>query len=104
MMSPTRRTILNRIMQIEEELKDINTDTDYRRIKRNLDILDSSRTGSRNIRVGSPADMTKTIVVRKHSTDQEKVKDAYRVKLREYTSRLDELFKEKRGLEKRLFT
>ncbi|MFH2110479.1 MAG: hypothetical protein ABIJ47_04365 [Candidatus Bathyarchaeota archaeon] len=103
-MSPTRRTILNRIMQIEEELKDINTDTEYRRIKRNLDILDSSRTGSRNIRVRSPTDMTKTIVVRKHSEDQEKVKDAYRVKLREYTSRLDELFKEKRGLEKRLFT
>lgn len=104
MMSPTRRTILQRIMQIEEEMKDINTDSDYRRIKKNLDILDASRTGSRNIRVRSPVDMSKTIIVRRHSADQDKVKDAYRVKLREYTSRLDELFKEKRGLERQLFT
>jgi vacuolar-type H+-ATPase subunit E/Vma4 len=103
-MSASRRTILNRIMQIEEELKDINTDSDYRRIKRNLDILDASRTGSRNISVKSPEDMSKTIVVRRHSVDQAKVKDEYKVKLREYTSRLDELFKEKRGLEKQLFT
>ena len=103
-MSPTRRTILQRIMQIEEEMKDINTDSDYRRIKKNLDILDASRTGSRNIRVRSPADMSKTIIVRRHSADQDKVKDAYRVKLQEYTSRLDELFKEKRGLERQLFT
>jgi len=103
-MSPTRRTILQRIMQIEEEMKDINTDSDYRRIKKNLDILDASRTGSRNIRVRSPVDMSKTIIVRRHSADQDKVKDAYRVKLREYTSRLDELFKEKRGLERQLFT
>jgi len=104
LMSPTRRTILQRIMQIEEEMKDINTDSDYRRIKKNLDILDASRTGSRNIRVRSPVDMSKTIIVRRHSADQDKVKDAYRVKLREYTSRLDELFKEKRGLERQLFT
>jgi len=103
-VSFSRRTILNRIIQIEEEIKDISTDAEYRRIMRNLDILDSSKTLSRNIRVRSPSDETKTIVVRRHSTDQEKVKDAYRVRLRVYTSRIDSLSEEKKGLTKRLFT
>jgi hypothetical protein len=90
-------------MQIDEEVKGICTDIDYRRIKRNLDILDTPSFGSRNIRVRSPDDMSKIIVVRKKSAQQKEVKDAYTIRLREYTSRLDELFREKKSLEKQLF-
>src|SRR4030042_279241 len=104
MMSASRRNILHRIIQIEEEIKDISSDADYRRIKRNLEILGSSRTGSRNISVRSPSDNTKTIVVRRHSTDQEKVTEAYMLKLKVYDLRISELSKEKSGLKRQLLT
>jgi hypothetical protein len=102
-MSATRRTILNRIIQIEAEVKVIRSDIDYRRIKRNLDILDTPSFGSRNISVRSPDDMSKTITVRKKSAQQKEIKDAYTTRLREYTTRLDKLFREKKSLEKQLF-
>ena len=91
-------------MQIEEEIKDIYINADFRKIKRNIDILGAPKTGSRNIRVRSPSDMTKVIVVRRHSEDSVNVMKAYQLKLFKYTSRIDELSREKFGLKKQLFT
>ena len=103
-MSSSRRVILSRIMEIEEEIKDIYIDADFRKIKRNIDILGASKTGSRSIRVRSPSDMTKVIEVRRHSEDSKNVMKAYQLKLYKYTSRINELSREKSGLKKQLFT
>lgn len=91
-------------MEIEEEIKDINSDTVYRQIKRNMDILGASTVGSRNIQVGAPYDMDKIVVVRRRSTDAEEMMNTYRSRLQEFDSRIEKLTVEKSGLKRRLFT
>jgi len=54
--------------------------------------------------VRSPSDMTTVIEVRRHSEDSVNVMKAYQLKLHTYTSRINELSREKSGLKKQLFT
>jgi hypothetical protein len=102
-MSSTRRTDLNRIMQIEQEIKNIKTDTNYRQILRNMKIMDRLTVGSRNIDVASPDDMDKTITVRRRSQEAKDVVKTYTLKLQKFSSRLQKLRNEKATLEKQLF-
>ena len=76
-MSSTRRTNLNRIMQIENEIKNINANKEYRQILRNMDLMDHLTVGSRNIDVGSPDDMDKIITVRRRSQEAKYVVKSY---------------------------
>jgi len=102
-MSSTRRTNLNRIMQIEQEIKKIRTDTKYRQILRNINIMNHLTTGSRNIDVASPDDMDRTITVRRRSKEAKDVVKSYKLNLQEFSSRLQTLRNEKATLEKQLF-
>ena len=102
-MSSTRRTNLNRIMQIENEIKSIKTDTNYRQILRNIKIMDHLTVGSRNIDVASPDDMDKTITVRRRSQEAKNVVKTYTLNLQKFSSRLQTLRNEKASLEKKLF-
>jgi len=102
-MSSTRRTNLNRIMQIEQEIKKIRTDTRYRQILRNINIMDHLTVGSRNIDVASPDDMDRTITVRRRSKEAKDVVKSYKLSLQKFSSRLQTLRNEKATLEKQLF-
>jgi len=102
-MSSTRRTNLNRIMQIEQEIKNITTNTKYQQIRNNADIMDNLTTGSRNIDVASPEDMDKTITVRRRSQEAKDVAETYTKNLQKYSDRLQKLRDEKADLEKQLF-
>jgi uncharacterized protein (UPF0335 family) len=102
-MSSTRRTDLNRIMQIEQEIKNIKTDTNYRQILKNMKIMGRLTVGSRDIDVASPDDMDKTITVRRRSQEAKEVAKTYTLKLRKFSSRLQTLRNEKATLEKQLF-
>ena len=102
-MSSTRRTNLNRIMQIENEIKSIKTDTNYRQILRNIKIMDHLTVGSRNIDVASPDDMDKTITVRRRSQEAKDVVKTYTLNLQKFSSCLQTLRNEKASLEKKLF-
>lgn len=102
-MSSSRRTNLNRIMQIEKEIKNINTDKEYRQILRNMKIMDHLTVGSRNIDIESPDDMDKIITVRRRSQEAKEVAESYELKLQKFSSRIQELKNEKAGLEKQLF-
>ena len=102
-MSPTRRTNLNRIMQIEQEIKNIKTNTKYRQILRNMKIMVDKTVGRRNINVGSPDDMNKIITVRRRSQEAKDVEKTYKLNLQKYSSRLQTLRTEKANLEKQLF-
>lgn len=102
-MTPTRRTNLNRIMQIEQEIKNIKTDTKYRQILKNIKIMDRLTVGSRNINVASPDDMDKTITVRRRSQEAKDVIKTYKLNLQKFSSRLLKLRNEKATLEKQLF-
>jgi hypothetical protein len=102
-MTSSRRTNLNRIMQIEQEIKKIRTDTRYRQILRNINIMDHLTVGSRNIDVASPDDMDKTITVRRRSQEAKDVVKNYTLKLQKFSTRLQTLRNEKATLEKQLF-
>ena len=102
-MSSTRRTNLNRIMQIEQEIKNIKTDNKYRQILRNMKIMTRLTVGSRNIDVASPDDMDKTITVRRRSQEAKDVVKTYTLNLQKFSSRLQTLRNEKATLEKQLF-
>lgn len=102
-MTPTRRTNLNRIMQIEQEIKSIKTDTSYRQILRNMKIMDRLTVGSRNIEVASPDNMDKTIMVRRRSQEAKDIVKTYKLNLQKFSTRLQSLRNEKATLEKRLF-
>ena len=103
-MSSTRRTNLNRIMQIEQEIKNITTNTKYQQIRNNINIMDNLTTGSRNIDVASPDDMDMTITVRRRSQEAKDVAETYTKNLQKYSDRLQKLRDEKAALEKQLFT
>jgi len=102
-MAPTRRTNLNRIMQIEQEIRNIKTNTTYQQILNNIKIMDTLTTGSRNINVASPDNMDKTITVRRRSQEAKDVVKTYTLKLQKFSSRLQTLRNEKAALEKQLF-
>jgi hypothetical protein len=102
-MSSSRRTNLNRIMQIEKEIKNINTNKEYQQILRNMKIMDHLTVGSRNIDVESPDDMEKIITVRRRSEEAKEVVKSYELKLQKFSSRIQELRFEKVSLEKQLF-
>jgi len=90
-------------MQIEQEIKNIKTDTNYRQILRNIKIMDHLTVGSRNIDVASPDDMDKTITVRRRSQEAKNVVKTYTLNLQKFSSRLQTLRNEKASLEKQLF-
>jgi hypothetical protein len=102
-MDSSRRTSLNRIIEIEKEIKDISLNKEYRQILRNIEIIGTLTVGSRNIDIGAPDDMDKIITVRKHSEDADEIATYYQLKLQEFSSRIQKLKKEKDGLEKQLF-
>ncbi|MCW4048808.1 MAG: hypothetical protein NWE89_03640 [Candidatus Bathyarchaeota archaeon] len=72
-------------------------------MKKNLNILQSTSTGSRQVSIGSPEDMNTVIEVRRNSEGMKDVISRYKVKLEKYSTRIDKLSEEKRKLEKQLF-
>ena len=102
-MAATRRTLLNRIMQIEQEIRNITTNTNYLQILRNIKIMKTLTTGTRNIDIAPPDDMNKTITIRRRSQEARDIAETYTQNLQKYTDRLQQLRDEKATLQKQLF-
>jgi hypothetical protein len=102
-MVPTRRNSLNRIMQIEQEIKNIKTNKTYQQILNNIKIMDTLTRGSRNIDVASPDNMEKTITVRRRSQEAKNIAKTYTQNLQKYSNRLQKLRDEKAVLQNQLF-
>lgn len=102
-MASSRKSTLIKIMEIDDDIKKIKSDTTYRRVRRNLRILKESRTGGRLIRVRSPDDMESFIMVRKNSEEMKTVISKYEAMVEEYADRVRSLAEEKAELERELF-
>jgi hypothetical protein len=102
-MASTRRTSLNRIMHIEQEIRNIKTNTTYQQIIKNIKIMDTLTKGSRDIDVASPDSMDKTITVRRRSQEARDIAETYTRNLKKYSNLLQELRDEKAVLQKQLF-
>ena len=103
MMASSRKSTLIKIMEIDDEINRIKSDSTYRRVRRNLRILKETRTGGRLIRVRSPDDIDRFIEVRKNSEEMKQVLSKYEDMVDDYTKRVRNLAKEKAELEKILF-
>lgn len=102
-MVSSRKSTLIKIMEIDDEIKRIKSDSTYRRVRRNLRILKESRTGGRLIRVRSPDDIESFIMVRRNSDEMKEVLSKYEDMVEEYDNRVRALAREKAELEKDLF-
>ena len=103
MMDSSRKSTLIKIIEIDDEIFRIKSDSTYRRVRRNLRILKETRTGGRLIRVRSPDDIDRFIEVRRNSEEMKEVMSKYEDMIEAYTQRVRNLVKEKAELEKVLF-
>ena len=92
-----------KIMEIDDEISRIKSDSTYRRVRRNLRMLKESRTGGRLIRVRSPDDIDRFIEVRRNSEEMKQVLSKYEDMNESYSQRVRNLANEKAELEKSLF-
>ena len=102
-MVSSRKSTLIKIMEIDDEINRIKSDSTYRRVRRNLRILKEARTGGRLIRVRSPDDIDRFIDVRRNSEEMKEVISKYEDMVEDYTQRVRNLVKEKAQLENNLF-
>lgn len=102
-MASSRKSTLIKIMEIDDEINKIKSDSTYRRVRRNLRMLKETRTGGRLIRVRSPDDIDRFIEVRRNSEEMKEVLSKYEDMSEAYTQLVRNLAKEKAELEKILF-
>jgi hypothetical protein len=99
----TRRSRLKRIMEIEQRLFSIESDSKFRKMQDNLKILETNVVGSRHIRIGSPENLERMIEFRRHSEEMNEVIQGYKENLEKYENIIFKLNREKEQLQKELF-
>jgi hypothetical protein len=102
-MVSERRVLLLQLLDIEKSISDIELNTTFRKMKRNLKNLESFSGGSRKVRIDSPEDMDETIEFRSNSDDMRITISKYKENLEKYINKLDNLYREKSDLKKQLF-
>ncbi|MFP3951694.1 MAG: hypothetical protein ACLFVP_06125 [Candidatus Bathyarchaeia archaeon] len=97
-------SVLKEILKIDRKIKSITSDSDYRQIKKNIDILKNRRFGNRSMTIPLPEDMTQSVEVRRHSDEIKNIIKRYEAKETEFKERLNKLYKKRRELKKKLFS
>jgi hypothetical protein len=90
-------------MKIEQALQSIDSNRKFRKMRNNLNILESKAFGSRYIRIGSPENLEKMIELRRYSEEMYEVIHRYKEGLEKYENRIEKLNQEKTLLQKELF-
>jgi vacuolar-type H+-ATPase subunit E/Vma4 len=98
-----RNTTLLRVLEIESKIKDIEHGEEYLRVKREIKVLENARNSSGNIVVSSPKDTDTLVEIRKNSAEVKEFLDAYQVKMKSISDRIDSLNAEKSSLKRKLF-
>ena len=90
-------------MRIELILQSIESNLKFRKMRNNLNILESKAFGSRYIRIGSPKNLERMIELRRYSEEMDDVIQGYKEGLEVYENRIEKLNREKTMLQKELF-
>ena len=90
-------------MEIEKRLHSLENDPKFMELKENLKTLESGTIGSRHVRIGTPENLDNMVELRRNSEEMEDLIKRYRDSLTRYQSRIDQLNKEKKQLERELF-
>ena len=91
-----------KIMRIEHQVNSVSKDMRYKRIQENIKKLKDSY-GRSEVRIGTPEDMDKSVIVRKNSVDAKAYLKTFELMLYEYDVLMLELRKKKETLRKELF-
>ena len=92
-----------RIMEIEKKLHSLENDPKFREMQNNLKTLESSVIGSRHVRIGTPENLDQIVELRRNSEEMDDLIKRYRDNVEKYQTRIDQLNKEKKQLQKELF-
>ena len=95
--------VLEEILKIEDEIKQLKMDTAYLKIRGNLKILEDSSFGNSPITTLSPDNLDIKIETRRHSEEIKGIIRRYREKQNEYEEKINGLYSRKRMLEKQIF-
>lgn len=101
--STKKNSILHEILSIERQIKRITRDPTYRKINKNLEMLNDDRFGSRVLIVPSPENMAQNIEVRIHSDEMRETLEKYQDLRNEYKEKLTKLYTRRRELKRKLF-
>jgi hypothetical protein len=98
-----KASILQEILSIDREIKQLERDSTYMKIKKNLRNLEGRTTLGMNVIVASPDDLDKKIRVRKNSKEMDEIVEKYRERNEMYRGRLIQLYEKKADLTGQLF-
>ncbi len=98
-----KASILQEILSIDREIKQLERDSTYMKIKKNLRNLEGKTTLGMNVIVASPDDLDKKIRVRKNSKEMGEIVEKYRERNEGYRNRLIQLYEKKADLTGQLF-
>lgn len=98
-----KASILEEILKIDDEIMRLKTDTNYLKIRRNLKKLENIGFGNPVITVPSPDDMDVNVRMQKRSKEMKGFIHRYRERQQAYDEKINQLYVQKRDLEKKLF-
>lgn len=98
-----RKSVLLEILKIEGEIKVMERDPRFVKIKRNMDTIETRRFGSQTVSVASPDDMGTTLELRNNSQEMKETISRYREMFTEFDDQLNEMMVRKEKLQRQLF-
>ncbi len=99
----SKASILEEILKIEDEIKQIKKDSMYLRILRSLKNLENVRIGDPFVTAPSPDDMDTHVKLRRRSKEMKETISRYRERQSEFEEIINRLYNRKKNLEEKLF-
>lgn len=98
-----KASILEEILKIDDEIRQIKKDSIYLMIRRNLRRLENAGSGSPVVTAPSPDNLDEKIEVRRRSKEMKEAIQRYRERRSEFDERINQLYSRRMQLEKRIF-
>ena len=95
--------MLEEILEVEVEIKQIRMNPTYMKIVQNLKQLNRMGFSNPVMTIPSPDDLNKNLEVRRHSKNMNEIKYKYEERQLEYEKKINDLHKRRKNLEKQLF-
>jgi hypothetical protein len=99
----SRTSILEEVLEVEAEIKQIMRNPTYVKIVRNLKLLKGLGFGNPVRTIPSPDDFNKNVEVRRHSKEMKEIMRRYDERRLEYDKKIKDLLKRRKNLENQLF-
>jgi hypothetical protein len=91
------------ILKIEGEIKSMERDPRFVKIKRNMDTIETRRFGSQTVSVEAPDDFGKTLQLRNNSQEMKDTISRYREMRTKFDDQLNKMMDRKAKLQRQLF-